>query len=110
MITSTHYRRYFEFCSKQTLSPSSFNSLVNTIGKVRSLSGTQTLIGDVTLSPTTYKISGGLPAEILYFNGVTSAIQTQLGTFMKLGGANTITSKSHLHPTNSSLVVLHLQR
>ena len=110
MITSTHYRRYVEFCSKQTLSPSSFNSLVKTIGKVRSLSGTQTLIGDVTLSPTTYKFSGALPAEIGYFNGVTSALQTQSVTFIKLGGAYTITSESLLHPTNSSLVVLHLQR
>ena len=60
-----------------TLSLSSLNSLVNTIGKLLSLTGTQTLTGDVTLSITTYKFSSASPAEIGYLSGVTSAIQTQ---------------------------------
>ena len=82
-----------------TLSPSSLNSLVTSIGKLMSLSGIQTLTGDITLSPTTYIFSGALPTEIGYLSGVTSGIQTQLGTCMKLTGTNTLTGKITLAPT-----------
>ena len=71
---------------------------MNSIGTALTLSDTQTLTGNITLTPTTYKFSGALPAEIGYLSGVTSAVQTQLGTCMKLGGSNTITSNITLTP------------
>ena len=46
-----------------------------------------------------YQFSEALPAEVGYLSGITSAIQTQLGTCMKLGFAHTTKINITLTPS-----------